>query len=134
MEGDVCSDLLTQKLWHFFVGGVYDTQALVSFVGSGFKLPEVLQYEEELKQTKKSLCLTRITLLTSMLIPILCIPLSNRFAKSTLAEQQYYPIVKCLEKVDTTVSEINKQLKDIESKQIVLNQQTGEIKPIEKEK
>lgn len=53
MEGDVCSDLLTQKLWHFFVGGVYDTQALVSFVGSGFKLPEVLQYEEELKQTKK---------------------------------------------------------------------------------
>lgn len=69
-----------------------------------------------------------------MLIPILCIPLSNRFAKSTLAEQQYYPIVKCLEKVDTTVSEINKQLKDIESKQIVLNQQTGEIKPIEKEK
>ena len=134
MEGDVCSDLLTQKLWHFFVGGVYDTQALVSFVGSGFKLPEILQYEEELKQTKKSLCLTRITLLTSMLIPILCIPLSNRFAKSTLAEQQYYPIVKCLEKVDTTVSEINKQLKDIESKQIVLNQQTGEIKPIEKEK
>lgn len=53
MEGDVCSDLLTQKLWHFFVGGVYDTQALVSFVGNSFKLPEALQYEEELKHMKK---------------------------------------------------------------------------------
>lgn len=46
MEGDVCSDLLTRKLWHFFVGDVYETQALVSFVGNDFKLPEVLQYEE----------------------------------------------------------------------------------------
>lgn len=134
MEGDVCSDLLTQKLWHFFVGDVYDTQALVSFVGNGFKLPEVLQYEEELKHTKKSLCLTRITLLTSLLIPILCIPLSNRFGKSTLTEQQYYPVIKCLEKVDTTVSEIYKQLKEIKSKQILLNQKTDETKPIEKGK
>lgn len=134
MEGDVCSDLLTQKLWHFFVGDVYETQALVSFVGNDFKLPEVLQYEEELKHTKASLCLTKITLLISLLIPILCIPLSNRFGKSTLTEQQYYPVIQCLEKMDTTVSEICKHLKKIESKQILLNQKTGETKSIEKEK
>lgn len=134
MEGDVCSDLFTQKLWHFFVGDVYDTQALVSFVGNGFKLPEVLQYEEELKHTKESLCLTRITLLTSLLIPILCIPLSNCLGKSTLTEQQYYPVIQCLEKVDTTVSEICKHLKDVESSQIKFIQKTCEIKPIEKGK
>ena len=134
MEGDVCSDLLTQKLWHFFVGDVYDTQALVSFVGNSFKLPEVLQYEEELKHTKKSLCLTRITLLTSLLIPIICIPLSNRFGKSTLTEQQYYPVIQNLEKVDTTVSEICKHLKDVESSQIKFIQKTCETKPIEKGK
>lgn len=134
MEGDACSDLLTQKLWHFFVGDVYDTQTLVSFVGNGFKLPEVLQYEEELKHTKKSLCLTRITLLTSMLIPILCIPLSNRFGKSTLTEQQYYPVIKCLEKVDTTVSEISKHLKDVESNQIMIIEKRCKTKPIEKVK
>ena len=134
MEGDVCSDLLTQKLWHFFVGDVYDTQALVSFVGTSFKLPEVLQYEEELKHTKKSLCLTRITLLTSLLIPILCIPLSNRFGKSTLTEQQYYPVIQCLEKVDTTVAEICKHLKDVESSQIKFIQKTCKTKPIEKGK
>lgn len=134
MEGDVCSELLTQKLWHFFVGDVYETQALVSFVGNGFKLPEVLQYEEELKHTKKSLCLTRITLLTSWLIPILCIPLSNRFGKSTLTEHQFYPVIQCLEKVDTTVSEICKHLKDVERSQIMLIQKTCETKPIEKEK
>lgn len=134
MEGDACSDLLTQKLWHFFVGDVYDTQTLVSFVGNGFKLPEVLQYEEELKHTKKSLCLTRITLLTSMLIPILCIPLSNRFGKSTLTEQQYYPVIKCLEKVDTTVSEISKHLKDAESNQIMIIEKRCKTKPIEKVK
>lgn len=134
MEGDACSDLLTQKLWHFFVGDVYDTQTLVSFVGNGFKLPEVLQYEEELKHTKKSLCLTRITLLTSMLIPILCIPLSNRFGKSTLTEQQYYPVIKCLEKVDTTVSEICKHLKDVESNQIMIIKKMCKTRPIEKVK
>lgn len=134
MEGDVCSDLLTQKLWHFFVGDVYETQALVSFVGNDFKLPEVLQYEEELKYTKKSLCLTRITLLTSLFLPFLSIPLSNRFGKSTLTEQQYYPVIQCLEKVDTTVSEICKHLKDVESSQLLLIKKIGETKPIEKGK
>lgn len=134
MEGDVCSDLLTRKLWHFFVGDVYDTQALVSFVGNGFKLPEVLQYEEELKYTKKSLCLTKITLLTSLLIPIFSIPLSNCFGKSALTEQQYYPVIQCLEKVDTTVSEICKHLKDVESSQLLLIKKIGETKPIEKGK
>ena len=134
MEGDVCSDLLTRKLWHFFVGDVYDTQALASFVGNGFKLPEVLQYEEELKYTKKSLCLTRITLLTSLFLPFLSIPLSNRFGKSTLTEQQYYPVIQCLEKVDTTVSEICKHLKDVESSQLLLIKKIGETKPIEKGK
>ena len=134
MEGDVCSDLLTQKLWHFFVGDVYETQALVSFVGNDFKLPEVIQYEEELKYTKKSLCLTRITLLTSLFLPFLSIPLSNCFGKSTLTEQQYYPVIQCLEKVDTTVSEICKHLKDVESSQLLLIKKIGETKPIEKGK
>lgn len=134
MEGDICSELLTQKLWHFFIGDVYDTQALVSFVGNGFKLPEVLQHEEELKHTKASLCLTKITLLTSLLIPILCIPLSNRFGKSTLTEQQYHPVIHCLEKMDTTVSEICKHLKCIERGIIMSTQKTCETKPIEKGK
>ena len=134
MEGDVCSDLLTRKLWHFFVGDVYETQALVSFVGNDFKLPEVLQYEEELKHTKASLCLTKITLLTSLLIPILSIPLSNCFGKSTLTEQQYYPVIQCLEKVDTTVTDIYKQLKKKECNQMLLIQKISETKPLEKEK
>lgn len=134
MEGEVCSELLTQKLWHFFVGNVYETQALVSFVDNGFKLPEVLQYEEELKQTKANLCLTKITLLASLLIPILCIPLSNCFGESTLTEQQFYPVIQCLEKVDTTVSEICKHLKNIENNQIMLIQQTCKTKPIERGK
>lgn len=134
MEGEVCSELLTQKLWHFFVGDVYETQALVSFVDNGFKLPEVLQYEEELKHTKANLCLTKITLLASLLIPILCIPLSNCFGKSTLTEQQFYPVIQCLEKVDTTVSEICKHLKDIENNQIMLIQQTCKTKPIKRGK
>ena len=69
-----------------------------------------------------------------MLIPILCIPLSNCFGKSTLTEQQFYPVIQCLEKVDTTVSEICKHLKDIENNQIMLIQQTCKTKPIERGK
>ena len=69
-----------------------------------------------------------------MFLPFLSIPLSNCFGKSTLTEQQYYPVIQCLEKVDTTVSEICKHLKDVESSQLLLIKKIGETKPIEKGK
>lgn len=101
MLGVSCSPTLSSCMNHFLTGEIYSTESLRVFAEKKIKNLEELQYEKEIKYTKKGLYVSLVALGISLLSPIISIPLSNKYSISTINNDQFRTI-------DTTLNDINK--------------------------
>lgn len=98
------SDPFRDKVSHYFNNYVYKTEPLQQLKADKYDVPE-------LKNAKRSLVWTRISLIIALLVPILIIPIENACSKTTICEQQYNRILseianKDMIKQTDTISEI----------------------------
>lgn len=100
MNGRVLSLPLERKINHFIVGDVYATSRLKELVENEFKSVEILQYEEELGYTRKSLYVSWAAFIISLLSTILNVPISNMWGKSTIMETQYQGIMQSISSIN----------------------------------
>lgn len=108
MSGTDSSPVLSSCMNHFLTGEIYATESLRELVANDFKSQDELQYEKELKYTRRGLYISLVALGISMFSNIISIPLSNKFGTSTINSNQFMAI-------DTTLVKINKGIDTIKS-------------------
>lgn len=96
MTGEILAQSLGLKMQHFLTGKFYPTSRLQELVNNGFKSLEIMHYEKERKDSRKSLIISWLAFAVAVLSFCLEIPISNRWGKSTITSSQYEEIIKSI--------------------------------------
>lgn len=112
LVGFSLDERLGREVIRYFDSNIYVTPKLRTFVDNDYKTEEALRYEKELSVAKKSYRWAIGAVVAAVVIPILCIPLTNNCGKSTINEEQFEKIEAIGNKIDTITLSLKQNIID----------------------
>lgn len=120
---DLCSEQLSNLIIDSLFCKVYPTSLLVELRDNGYKPIEIQSLEEQMKSTRKSLCMAWTTLLISLILPFAMTFFNNCHSKSTITDSQMTFFKQQMKNISSHLDSIDTNLEDIE----LLSSQYGNI-------